>query len=71
MSYEGWLPPCAICNGSVSLEESKTDERGMAVHENCYVWTVELGKPRKRMARADAVGRNQVAYFTSQPAGAA
>jgi hypothetical protein len=40
MSYE---PYCAICEQPVNLEESKTDEHGHAVHENCYVWTVELG----------------------------
>jgi len=39
MSYE---PYCAICEQPVNLEESKTDEHGHAVHENCYVWTVEL-----------------------------
>jgi hypothetical protein len=56
MSYKGaWVPPCAICKESVNLEESKTDEHGRAVHENCYVWTVELKKPRRRMARMDAV----------------
>jgi len=38
MSYESnWVPPCAICKESVKLEESKTDELGQAVHENCYV----------------------------------
>ena len=57
MSYDGWLPHCAICNESVNLEESKTDESGQAVHENCYVWTVELRKPRRRPARTDSVPR--------------
>ena len=47
MSYE---PRCTICREPVSLEESKTDEYGQAVHENCYVWTVELKKPRKPVA---------------------
>ena len=38
MSYESnWVPPCAICKESVNLEESKADELGQAVHENCYV----------------------------------
>jgi hypothetical protein len=56
MSYEGtWSPPCAICKESVRLEDSKTDEYGRAVHENCYVWTVELKKARRRIARMDAV----------------
>jgi hypothetical protein len=45
MSYE---PQCAICERPVNLQESKTDEHGHAVHENCYVWAVELKKPIKR-----------------------
>jgi hypothetical protein len=32
-----WRPPCAICKESVELEESKTDEYGRAIHEECYV----------------------------------
>jgi hypothetical protein len=28
---------CSICARHVELESSKTDERGKAVHENCYV----------------------------------
>ena len=28
---------CSICGWSVTLELSKTDERGKAVHECCYV----------------------------------
>ncbi len=50
MSYE---PRCTICREPVNLVESKTDEFGQAVHENCYVWCVELKKPRKPMARHD------------------
>lgn len=35
-----WEEPkvrCAICARSVTLELSKTDENGKAVHEDCYV----------------------------------
>jgi hypothetical protein len=49
MSYEGLLPRCPVCGGSVNLEDSKTDDHGRAVHENCYVWTVILKKPPKRV----------------------
>lgn len=28
---------CTICGDQVQFEDSKTDERGRAVHENCYV----------------------------------
>ena len=48
MSYEA---QCSICREPVTLEESKTDEYGQAVHENCYIWTVELKKPRKPVSR--------------------
>jgi hypothetical protein len=41
MSYTSdntvWVPTCALCNGPVELETCKTDERGRAVHEECYV----------------------------------
>ena len=37
MSYIGFLPHCAICKQNVNLTESKTDEYGQAVHEDCYV----------------------------------
>lgn len=30
---------CAVCGEAVPLEYSKTDERGKAVHEECYVAT--------------------------------
>ena len=32
-----WLPDCVICRESVKLEESKADEYGKAIHEDCYV----------------------------------
>jgi hypothetical protein len=53
MSYEGWRPRCYICKESVNLEDSKTDEHGRAVHENCYVWTVVLKKPRRVIVRIE------------------
>jgi len=28
---------CYICNKPVNLEQSKTDENGRAIHEECYV----------------------------------
>jgi hypothetical protein len=33
---------CRICTRSVSLETSKTDEAGNAVHEDCYVRELRL-----------------------------
>jgi hypothetical protein len=36
--YASWSNPvCCICAKPVALEVSKTDERGHAVHEECYV----------------------------------
>jgi hypothetical protein len=30
-------PQCTVCGLPVSLETSKVDERGKAVHEECYL----------------------------------
>jgi hypothetical protein len=44
--YESpWSPECAICKKSVKLEESKADENGQAIHEECYVSSVTGKKP--------------------------
>jgi hypothetical protein len=32
-----WRPECVICKESVKLEESRADEDGQSVHEECYV----------------------------------
>jgi hypothetical protein len=45
--FEGqWRPECAICKESVDLQESKVDEHGQAIHEECYVSKL-AGKPRR------------------------
>jgi hypothetical protein len=33
---------CSICQKPVAVETSKTDERGCAIHEECYVLTSKL-----------------------------
>jgi hypothetical protein len=33
---------CSICNRRVALENAKTDEHGLAVHEECYVLKLRL-----------------------------
>ena len=58
--YETWFPQCAICKESVTLEESKADERGQAVHENCYIWSVELRKPRRHIVRTGVVAQKAI-----------
>jgi hypothetical protein len=40
---------CWICGHAVDLETCKSDEHGMAVHENCYVLKVALTKESKRL----------------------
>jgi hypothetical protein len=35
------LPTCPICNSLVPLETAKTDEYGVAIHEECYVLKVK------------------------------
>jgi hypothetical protein len=42
----GWVLICAVCGKRVSLETSKTDANGQAVHEDCYVSAIE--KPLNR-----------------------
>jgi hypothetical protein len=49
MSHQGWLPRCLIRKKAVALAESKTDEYGQAVHEECYV---SMLKSPKRAGRA-------------------
>jgi hypothetical protein len=46
MDYEGWLPRCILCKQSVTLEQSKADEYGRAVHEQCYVLLLVWKEPR-------------------------
>ena len=45
LSKSQWSPECAICKKSVKLEESKADENGRAIHEDCYVSSVTENKP--------------------------
>ena len=35
---------CSICKKPVELETSKTDEHGLAVHEDCYASKISLRK---------------------------
>ncbi len=41
VSQQGLM--CCICAGPIPLEKSKTDERGRAVHEECYVRKLTSG----------------------------
>lgn len=49
-------PHCAICGNPVPLQDCKTDDRGKAVHERCYV-TVLIGTSRPQSQRS---GLNQL-----------
>jgi hypothetical protein len=44
---------CWICGHTVELETCKTDENGMAVHENCYVLKVALAKESNELIAAE------------------
>ena len=39
---------CWICNQEVAPENCKTDERGWAVHEDCYLARMKLEKESTR-----------------------
>jgi hypothetical protein len=41
------FPTCSICGKPVTLETSKTDELGKAVHEGCYLVKIKTPLPRK------------------------
>ena len=41
----GMVPNCALCGKPVPLENAKTDEGGLAVHEQCQ--SAKLREPRK------------------------
>ncbi len=36
------IPTCWICGRAIPLEQSKIDEHGRAVHEDCYLARVKL-----------------------------
>ncbi len=38
-----WRPECVVCKEAVEIEESKVDEHGQAIHEECYVFRL-VGK---------------------------
>jgi len=37
-----FTPVCPLCRKPVVLETAKTDERGNAVHEDCYIRMLSL-----------------------------
>ena len=48
VSEEPELARCSLCDKPVPLEASKTDERGKAVHEECYVLNLRLKRPTSK-----------------------
>jgi hypothetical protein len=36
------FPTCSLCNEPVEIETAKTDENGLAVHEECYALEIKL-----------------------------
>jgi len=45
MSQVSQALECIICKDTVPLEESKTDEQGQAVHEECY-FSMVISRPK-------------------------
>jgi two-component sensor histidine kinase len=61
------LPACCICCSPVLLENSKTDEYGQAVHEECYVLKVcSESESLKDRAPTPASGNKLAIYQPSQ-----
>jgi hypothetical protein len=62
--------PCSICGWSVTLELSKTDEGGNAVHELCYVRRVlsEFRKPIDEPRQTWAITPIDAVPTASEPA---
>jgi hypothetical protein len=70
MFYQDWLPCCAICKQVVDLTESKTDEYGQAVHENCYASRlISSGKMVVSRGFERAIGSFLVGDATLQQSG--
>jgi hypothetical protein len=46
MPRSSQFPICSLCNESVEIETAKTDERGDAVHEECYVLEIRPERTR-------------------------
>jgi len=62
--------PCSICGWSVTLELSKTDEGGKAVHECCYVRRIlsKFRKPIDELPQSWAITPIDPVRTASEPA---
>lgn len=59
---------CCICSGPIPLETTKTDERGRAVHEECYVHkTISRSKTVNSIRFAEILLSSIVARFQFRP----
>jgi hypothetical protein len=45
MSMRYRFPICPLCNETVELTTSATDQDGMAVHQHCYTHALTLKTP--------------------------
>lgn len=45
---------CSICCKPVKLESTKTDERGHAIHEECYILKLKLLQESRPLSHAKA-----------------
>jgi hypothetical protein len=51
--HRSFDPLCLLCTQPVSLENSKTEEHGLAIHEECYVLSLTRQRPRSEGASDD------------------
>jgi hypothetical protein len=56
-AWKNTTPRCSICGWSITLELSKTDEAGKAVHECCYVQRITSQRTESmgRLPQIDSV----------------
>jgi hypothetical protein len=58
-----WVPTCVLCNNPVEIETCKVDERGKAIHEECYLRKIR----RKSTSKASwGLGANLDAHFRTR-----
>jgi hypothetical protein len=65
---------CSLCNEPIELETAKTDEKGNAVHEECYVletqlqrtWMLRQGPRIKCARRLTSMLPNSLAHQEAQ-----
>src|SRR5215472_11049585 len=58
---------CWICGNAVDLQTCKTDEYGMAVHENCYVAKLALSSETNRLSNRPSRSSSHQPFVLPSP----